>query len=406
MPAPPTAFISWAHSSSSWAPARTRRWRQTVVDFATSLRVIGGIDADLDLWHLATHEDWSTFGVSGIRDSDFVLIAVSDAYRQRWEDTEDPSVGAGAAREANAIKSIFDLDRHDFRRRVKVVLLPGAEVDDIPLELLSSTERIRIEKFDLHGLAPLWRSLHGLPDLTKPPVGPVPSLPPSYEAQVRAAAELDDDDPLTLDAALQRRVVMLDAQLAADLPVYERTPIENERVVLRATLAALSSSEAAEIQPPLSPNDNDVRPDEVLEAAERGQAVIASACSAVQPLPPIAREALFQYFRSKAPLTVGGDGDDFGIREAIRAEEQGFVSWVEDEDQKITPRTASPAVEAAILALRDVRAVVFGGDSLSSRARAAPWARLLVRDEYGVEDAEFELRPTWEALGFLPERRP
>jgi hypothetical protein len=150
MPAPPSslplrAFVSWAHHHSSWAPQQAQSWRQTVLEFATALRQIGGIDADLDLWHGTSHENWSTFGVAGIRESDFVLIAVSRAYRERWEESGSPYEGAGAAREANAIKSIFDRDRLDFRRRVKVILLPGASINDIPMELVSSTERFRIE---------------------------------------------------------------------------------------------------------------------------------------------------------------------------------------------------------------------------------------------------------------------
>lgn len=155
--------MSWAHAHPAWTPGQVAQWRQTVLDFATALRTVGGIDADLDLWHTASHENWSTFGVSGIRENDFVLIAASSSYRERWEETGSPRSGAGSAREANAIKAIFDRDRAEFRRRVKVVLLPGATIDDIPTELVSSTERFRIGGFDLAGLTPLLRSLYGKP---------------------------------------------------------------------------------------------------------------------------------------------------------------------------------------------------------------------------------------------------
>ena len=142
-----TAFVSWAHTDNAWGPTQAVQWRQTVLDFATALRRFGGVDADLDLWHTAGHTNWSTFGVSGVRDSDFILIAVSSAYRERWEESGSPREGAGAAREANAIKSIFDRDRAEFRRRVKVILLQDATIDDIPMELLPSTERFRIRSF-------------------------------------------------------------------------------------------------------------------------------------------------------------------------------------------------------------------------------------------------------------------
>jgi hypothetical protein len=74
----------------------------TLLDFETALRRVGGIAAELDVCQ--THENWSTFGVSGVRDSDYTLIAVSSAYRERWEKTGSPQEGAGAARGANAIK--------------------------------------------------------------------------------------------------------------------------------------------------------------------------------------------------------------------------------------------------------------------------------------------------------------
>jgi hypothetical protein len=35
---------------------------KTVLDFATALRLDGGLDADLDLWHLTDHENRTTYG--------------------------------------------------------------------------------------------------------------------------------------------------------------------------------------------------------------------------------------------------------------------------------------------------------------------------------------------------------
>jgi hypothetical protein len=368
------------------------------------------VDADLDLWHGTTHENWSTFGVTGVRDSDFVLIIVSDAYRERWEETGDSEVGAGAAREANAIKSLFDLDRAAFRRKVKVVLLPGARVDDIPLELLSSTERFRVETFDLAGLTPLLRSLHGRPDLVKPPLGPMPPLPPAFVADVDAAVPDRDDLDLSqaphddAQAVLGRRLAAVDAALksaATDHPAYEREALEAERGLLAATLSAVERAVETAANPSSSLDLVSPRTDEVQEATDRAVRAIADAQSAMAGLPDLARESLFQYFRSKAPLTVGGNGDAFGIDAAITAEENGYVNWVEDADQMVTPRAAHPRVAAAMSALQDARAYAFGGDSLSARARAAPWARLLLQEKYGVEDPEFELRPLWVTLGFL-----
>lgn len=412
---PVSAFISWAHAHSSWPPGRARRWRQTVLDFATSLRTVGGIDADLDLWHSTSHENWSTYGVSAIRQSDFVLIVVSEAFRERWEETGDPTVGAGAAREANALKGLFDLDRADFLRRVKVVMLPGAEVDDIPLELLSSTERFRIETLDAGGLERLLRTLHGRPDFEKPPLGAVPPLPPTFLAAIASASPGTPDAGSSANvgretgetqgspiSTLESRRDAIESRLADDsaLTRYELDGLRSEKAVIESTLAALrTAAEAAARNISTAPGRSE--PDEVAEAADHARTVIDEARAATSVLPPVVREALFQYMRSKAPLTVGGERDRFPIADAIRNEEDGYVTWVEDEPQMVTPRTAHPQVEAAFAALQEVRSAVFGGDSLVSRARAAPWAQLLLRDEFDVEDPEFELRPVWVQLGFL-----
>jgi SEFIR domain len=398
------------------------RWRQTVLDFATALRRIGGIDADLDLWHTADHTNWSTFGVSGIRDSDFVLIAVSSAYRERWEETGSPREGAGAAREANAIKAIFNRDRAEFGRRVKVILLPGATVDDIPFELVASAEHFPIERFDVDGLTALLRSLHGKPELRRPPLGRVPALPPSYVAGVAAAASVEGAAPVGISSdqssasdradveALQRRLSQIDETLNSPdhdaqpcVRPYEQELLVAQREVIAGSLNAvqhlsLEGVAIASAQPATDPGKQNVK-----RAMQSARDAIAEAQQAVQRLPPIVREALFQYAHNAQPVTVGGTLDRFTVEEAIRREEEGYLNWVEDAEQTVSARQANPRVGAAATALLRVRSLAFGGVSWESRAQAAPWARSLLRDEFGIDDPEFELRPVWVKLGLIDE---
>jgi hypothetical protein len=412
------AFVSWAHAHRSWQPRRVSEWRQTVLDFATALRQIGGIDADLDLWHSTSHENWSTFGVTGIRESDFILIAVSRAYRERWEETGPPSEGAGAAREANAIKAIFDRDRSEFRRRVKVVVLPDATVDDIPLELVASTERFAITSFDLVGLTDLLRSLHGRPELIKPPLGRVPALPPTYMAEIAASVEENEGAatgvPERAEGALQRRLSQIEETLTAQAEAeaeaasphteqwYDREALRDEREVIVGSLTALQHvASAARVEPRDVPTSS--HRDVLDQARSEAAAAIADAQHAMRLLPPIAREALFQYFHNAQPLTVGGVLDRYALEDAIRSEENGYLNWVEDVEQTISPRHDHPRVDAAMTALQRVRNLAFGGVSWESRAQAAPWARLLLRDEYEIEDPEFELRPVWVQLRLIDE---
>lgn len=55
---PISAFVSWAHSHNAWTAQQAAAWQQTILYFATALRQVGGIDADLDLWHKTSFLSW------------------------------------------------------------------------------------------------------------------------------------------------------------------------------------------------------------------------------------------------------------------------------------------------------------------------------------------------------------
>lgn len=174
LPSAPKAFVSWAHGDGDWQSA--------VAGFAFTLRELG-IEADIDLVHL--HEpgvDWTTFGQRGIEANEFVVIPVSAGYRQRWEGKAEPGTGAGAAREANVLKALFNEDQEAFRHKVKIVVLPGASSDDIPRELQAIGQHYEISNVDEAGLDDLLRTLAGRPAFVAPPVGRLPMLPPTEVA--------------------------------------------------------------------------------------------------------------------------------------------------------------------------------------------------------------------------------
>jgi len=160
-------------------------WDATVLDFATALRTVEGIDADIDKWHLIDGQDWTTYGPAAIRRSDFTLLAVSVVYKRAWEGTQPPDRNAGAAREVATVKTIFDKDRHDFEKRVKVVVLPGASTEDIPDDLFATHEHFVVSSFDRRSLEPLVRSMRGKPPHEMPPLAPLPALPPTTGADTR-----------------------------------------------------------------------------------------------------------------------------------------------------------------------------------------------------------------------------
>jgi hypothetical protein len=180
----PTAFISYAHTSEDW--------RRTVLRFTNALRKDGGIDAEMDLYSQVSHRRWSTYGPKQIETKDFTLIAIDKTFKRRWMGDEKPGVGAGVGRESAAIRAIFDRDQDEFYRRVKVVLLPGADRSDIPDDL--ECEFFKIRSFDLPGIELLVRNLRGRPEFEKPPLGKAPPLPTTPIEDREPDEEAEDDE--------------------------------------------------------------------------------------------------------------------------------------------------------------------------------------------------------------------
>jgi hypothetical protein len=246
----PSAFVSYAQTSKTW--------QQEVLRFTTALRTLGGIDAELDLFHAADHQQWSTFGSKLVATSDFTLIAVDKAYRRRWLGQEEKGVGAGVAREAAAVKALFEEDQEEFVRRVKIIILPSADLSDVPEELRSICERFQIPKFDEAGLEELLRSLWGRPAFPKPPLGKIPTLPPKAVESLerdsltevpsrgtRAAGELppsrgdsDSDDEASLKLQLNR----VKESLANPDDESDTEELKRELAAIENSLEALSEA--------------------------------------------------------------------------------------------------------------------------------------------------------------------
>ena len=255
-PARPTAFVSYAQSGD---------WQKTVLQFTTALRRVGGIDAELDLFHSSDHRQWTTFGPNLIGESDFTLVTVDAAYKRRWKGEEVEGVGAGAAREAAAIKAIFERSQTEALQRVKVILLPGSSEDDIPDDLFGFSERFPISAFDSDGLEKLLRSLWGKPAYPKPALGPIPVLPPLAIAELQDqdsqdaneprgpaggadASKIDERDRDTLTRRLDEVDEALQGKKAQAQPGEESAAtedLEREVVTLRTSLEALTDAQAS-----------------------------------------------------------------------------------------------------------------------------------------------------------------
>jgi len=259
-PRPPKAFISYAHTSEGWTEAVNERWMADVLRLAVVLSGMG-IDVDVDQFYFEEPGiDWNRFGTLAVEDSDFVLIAVSPSYRERFEGTNDPSVGAGAVREADAILGILNQGQDEYRRKVVVVVLSEASGNDVPTQL-SGHQRFTITEVSQDGVESLFRLLSKQPATPKPPVGPLLETPPrgSNESAAATAQEvaelrrtlsrleiaLQAIDPIELEKARRGNRALPGERAAAQLDAEHQRVIHRITALERASPRPVTSDKSA-----------------------------------------------------------------------------------------------------------------------------------------------------------------
>jgi hypothetical protein len=180
----PTAFISWAHSHSTWSKEQTSNWESQVAAFAALLRRLG-IRAEVDLFHLDEPIDWTRYGPQQIQSAKFTLVLMSEAWAERWSGANSPREGAGAAAEADTLRGLFARDQDAWQRRVILVMFPEVGSDVVPLDL-QRVARVPVDPSDPDSFDGVIRMLTGQPRYPKPPVGEIPVLgaAPGYDTPV------------------------------------------------------------------------------------------------------------------------------------------------------------------------------------------------------------------------------
>ncbi|UWD83731.1 hypothetical protein NY057_05665 [Curtobacterium flaccumfaciens] len=173
----PSVFISWAHSHVSWTPKQTAAWEESIATLASTLRQSFGVDADVDLFHLHESVDWTRYGQRAIIDNDRVIIVLSKAWAERWDGTNAPTEGAGAAREADALHGLFSRDQNDWQEKLLVAMLPGVDAADLPVDL-DRVARVWLDPSDPDSYETLLRNLTSQPQYEKVPLGTIPEFPP------------------------------------------------------------------------------------------------------------------------------------------------------------------------------------------------------------------------------------
>jgi hypothetical protein len=235
--APPSVFVSWAHRDESWTDDEAQDWERTVAEFATVLRRLG-IDSDVDLYHLdEAGIDWTRFGPQAIVSNDFVLVAVSEAWAQRWSGTNHPRSGAGAAAEADMLKGLFQRDQAAFQRRTQIVILPGRSSDDVPPDLNRLVRHV-VDPSDADSVLPLIRSLTGQPRYPIPSLGTVPVLPPALRRVVDEVPPSRPEDEFgeVLDAVEALRLRLKSSRGA------RRSELAQQLAALEGILDAISNA--------------------------------------------------------------------------------------------------------------------------------------------------------------------
>ncbi len=119
-PPVPSVFVSWAHSDRGMASHIREEWSALIYEFCAAL-IANGINAEADLFNLSDPSiNWQNFGPQAIANADYVFVAVSRGWTERYEGTNPPTEGAGAAREADNLKGMFDRDQNEFQKKVKL----------------------------------------------------------------------------------------------------------------------------------------------------------------------------------------------------------------------------------------------------------------------------------------------
>lgn len=122
----PRVFVSYAHDDE--------KHKLSVMGLCAFLRT-RGVDVRVDQWVARARQDWSLWAIEQIQAADFVLVVASPACRLVGDGVLTGQWHRGMQTELALLRDRQHADRLVWQRKILPVVLPGRDVNDIPLFL-------------------------------------------------------------------------------------------------------------------------------------------------------------------------------------------------------------------------------------------------------------------------------
>ncbi|MEV6912934.1 tetratricopeptide repeat protein [Amycolatopsis sp. NPDC051071] len=190
-PRPVRVFVSYAHESP--------RHKHLVHELSRFLHR-SGLAVQLDEWATGRRRDWYAWMTAQVMNCDFILVIASEAYRRAGDGFAETGDHRGVQTEAALLRDLLHGDRDRWLPKMLPVILPGQQLDHIPLFLQPfCADRYQVTAFTAAGCEELLRALTGRPAQVPPPVSALPALPPyiptphAETARIPAVATLPRD---------------------------------------------------------------------------------------------------------------------------------------------------------------------------------------------------------------------
>jgi hypothetical protein len=162
----PKALVSYA-----WEEDGAHQYR--VVKFTNALREYG-IDATVDVFRQSPPEGWPAWMLKEIRQSQFVLMVITETYRRRFEGEEKPGKGKGVKWEASIVtREVYDAESN--QDKFLPVLFGKEHIASMPTIFKGNTYW---DVSDPERLKELVMHMTDQPLYVPAPLGRVPNLPP------------------------------------------------------------------------------------------------------------------------------------------------------------------------------------------------------------------------------------